>query len=383
MVKNEFIYPKILVESIDDAIDTVSFNINLFNPLLLSNIIVEYVNQDDLSVIPKSVHNYICSKIDVKKESSFKISYKELADLIGADSIFKLMLQEYSVYESGFLTIGVCKPELSAFIRVFKSDVMNDSRILNFYEMCKNGIAGLTLSSEPLLFSAMKNVCIWLNIDAIKPNSSWKDTLSHELSHFVQRISNGTDKRLREFDKILLKNQKNGTIQYSNAILPANWFDKISTFCESRFPFHSTMMKDYILLYSNMLAQSLVITERKTLIQNILNGFQRMFEQQNYKKKKRFYRGLDQSIDNRLQWLHSFLDKINSKDFFKTDIGKTILIQFYESSNDKLTKDFETQMKYKNSILVLQYIGIKILMPELQIDERLEKHFESFKFRDN
>lgn len=59
------------------------------------------------------------------------------------------------------------------------------------------------------------------------------------------------------------------------------------------------------------------------------------------------------------------------------------MIQFYESSNDKLTKDFETQMKYKNSILVLQYIGIKILMPELQIDERLEKHFESFKFRDN
>ena len=76
MLKNEFIYPKILVESIDDSIDSVSFNINLFNPLLLSNIIVEYVNQDDLSIIPKSVHNYICSKIDVKKESSFKISYK-------------------------------------------------------------------------------------------------------------------------------------------------------------------------------------------------------------------------------------------------------------------------------------------------------------------
>ena len=383
MLKNEFIYPKILVESIDDAIDTVSFNINLFNPLLLSNIIVEYVNQDDLSVIPKSVHNYICSNVDVKKESSFKISYKELSDMIGNDSIFKLMLQEYSVYESGFLTIGVCKPELSAFTRVFKSDVMNDTRILNFYEMCKNGITGLTLSSEPLLFSAMKNVCIWLNIDAIKPNSSWKDTLSHELSHFVQRISNGTDKRLREFDKILLKNQKNGTIQYSNAILPAGWFDKVSTFCESRFPFHSTMMKDYILLYSNMLAQSFVITERKTIVQNILNGFQRMFEQQNYKKKKRFYKGLDQSIDSRLKWLHLFLTKINSKDFFKTDIGKAILIQFYESSNDKLTKDFEAQMKYKNSILVLQYIGIKLLMPELQINERLEKHFKSFKFRDN
>lgn len=128
--------------------------------------------------------------------------------MLDKDSIFKMMLQEYSVYDSGFLTIGVCKPELEAFTRVFKSDVMNETRILNFYEMCKNGVTGLTLSSEPLLFSAMKNVCIWLNIDAIKPNSAWKDTLSHELSHFIQRISNGTDKRLREFDKILLKNQK-------------------------------------------------------------------------------------------------------------------------------------------------------------------------------
>lgn len=383
MLENKFIYPKILVESIDDSVDTTSLNVMLFNPLLLSNIIVEYVNQDDLSVIPKSIHNYICSKINVKKESSFKISYKDLATMLDKDSIFKMMLQEYSVYDSGFLTIGVCKPELEAFTRVFKSDVMNETRILNFYEMCKNGVTGLTLSSEPLLFSAMKNVCIWLNIDAIKPNSSWKDTLSHELSHFVQRISNGTDKRLREFDKILLKNQKNGTVQYSNAILPANWFDKISDFCISKFPFHSTMMNNYVLLYSNMLAQTLTITERKTTIQNILNGFQRMFEQQNYKKKKNFYKNLDQSIDARLKWLYEFLIKINSSDFFKSNIGKVILTQFYKSSNDKLTKDFKTQMKYKNSILILQYIGIKIVIPELQIDERLEKHFKTFKFRDN
>lgn len=143
------------------------------------------------------------------------------------------------------------------------------------------------------------------------------------------------------------------------------------------------MMNNYGLLYSNMLAQTLTITERKTTIQNILNGFQRMFEQQNYKKKKNFYKNLDQSIDTRLKWLHEFLTKINSPDFFKSNIGKVILTQFYESSNDKLTKDFKTQMKYKNSILILQYIGIKIVIPELQIDERLEKHFKTFKFRDN
>lgn len=143
------------------------------------------------------------------------------------------------------------------------------------------------------------------------------------------------------------------------------------------------MMNNYVLLYSNMLAQTLTITERKTTIQNILNGFQRMFEQQNYKKKKNFYKNLDQSIDARLKWLYEFLIKINSSDFFKSNIGKVILTQFYKSSNDKLTKDFKTQMKYKNSILILQYIGIKIVIPELQIDERLEKHFKTFKFRDN
>ena len=84
-----------------------------------------------------------------------------------------------------------------------------------------------------------------------------------------------------------------------------------------------------------------------------------------------------------MKWLHKFLTKINSPDFFKSNIGKVILTQFYEASNDKLTSDFQTQMKYKNSILILQYIGVKLLIPEFQIDERLEKHFKSFKFRDN
>lgn len=76
MLENKFIYPKILVESIDDSVDTTSLNVMLFNPLLLSNIIVEYVNQDDLSVIPKSIHNYICSKINVKKNQVLKFLTK-------------------------------------------------------------------------------------------------------------------------------------------------------------------------------------------------------------------------------------------------------------------------------------------------------------------
>lgn len=378
----KYIFPKILIESIDTQDDTTSADVVLFNPLLLSNIITEYVNQDDLSVIPKKIHNFICSKLDVKNESKFIISYKELADLI-SNSTFKLMLEEYSVYDSGFLTIGICKHDYNVFLRIFESKYMDKERIQRFYNMCQDGMTGLTLSMDPLLFSKMKNVCIWLNLDAIKSNSSWKDTLSHELSHFVQRVINASDKQLKNFDKILLKNQHNGTLQYSSAALTNDSFEQLKDFCEKRFPFHSSMFHEYFLIYANMLAQTFKITELKTTTQNILNGFQRMFEQQKFKKQKRTYKNIDNSIETRLKWLNSLLNKINNEAFFHSNTGKNILEQLYSSSYSKLTKDFETQMRFKNSILVLQYLGIKILKPEIQIDERLKNHFKIFKFRDN
>jgi len=61
------------------------------------------------------------------------------------------------------------------------------------------------LSTEPLNILSLKNTIIWLNKDFIHNESNWSDTLSHELSHFVQRISNyGSDTPVGKYDKIIL-----------------------------------------------------------------------------------------------------------------------------------------------------------------------------------
>ena len=53
------------------------------------------------------------------------------------------------------------------------------------------------------------------------------------------------------------------------------------------------------------------------------------------------------------------------------------------NQKEKLISPWKYQQKFKNAVLILQYIGVKYLLPEYDIDRRLIDHFKTFKFRDN
>ena len=53
------------------------------------------------------------------------------------------------------------------------------------------------------------------------------------------------------------------------------------------------------------------------------------------------------------------------------------------NQKEKLISPWKYQQKFKNAVLILQYIGVKYLLPEYDIDSRLIDHFKTFKFRDN
>ena len=55
----------------------------------------------------------------------------------------------------------------------------------------------------------------------------------------------------------------------------------------------------------------------------------------------------------------------------------------YSNQKEKLISPWKYQQKFKNAVLILQYIGVKYLLPEYDIDNRLIDHFKTFKFRDN
>lgn len=156
-----------------------------------------------------------------------------------------------------------------------------------------------------------------------------------------------------------------------------NFFNKL---------FNNTNLKYSYLasLYKN----TLYYREESTTIQNILNGFQRMYEQQNIKNDKPNYKHLETNHNNelyqtqRLDWLNNILSKINDINYFNND-GKWVIDQFMSSPTQKLKSPWKYQQPFKNSIIILQYIGVKYLLPQYNIDKRLKEYFKTFKFRDN
>ena len=84
----------------------------------------------------------------------------------------------------------------------------------------------------------------------------------------------------------------------------------------------------------------------------------------------------------RLNWLNDILNKINADDFFQTEFGFNIAKEFFSSSYKKLYGTFLEQKQFKEAVLIMQYLGIKNCLKNINIDTRLKEHFKLFKFRD-
>lgn len=384
----------IIVNSeLNDGFDSSSDSVN-YNPIILSNLLFENVYQIDLDPVPVELLHYILKHLNVKESSKFEISYKKIYDILENNNYvnseeFMLTLKSLKSFDSGYLTIGICKNTITDFNKIFKSEFMNDSRVLTFFNNISDATAGNTFSADPLLRGKFQNVCIYLNIDMIKQYTNWKDTLSHELSHFIQRIVNmNNSNAISNFDKLVLKNPDTGTLEYSNAFeLNQDNIELLSNKL-TQLNIDIAQKQQCLIYWVKMLSQTLKISEIKTTTQNILNGFQRMYEQQNMKNNKPNYRNLEINHDNekyqtqRLNWLNDILNKINADNFFQTEFGFNIAKEFFSSSYKKLYGTFLEQKQFKEAVLIMQYLGIKNCLKNINIDTRLKEHFKSFKFRD-
>lgn len=166
------------------------------SPLILQNLYLEAIDENkfsELAPVPKPLLNVICSKVKTKISNSLTLTYKEIYQLLQTYNYidlydFKLALQYLKTFESGFLIIGICNHNLNEFKQVFNNQYITDEYIHRFFNLCKQTDGGDTYSGDPILKAKFKFACIWLNRELMIPNSTWKDTLSHELTHFIHRI---------------------------------------------------------------------------------------------------------------------------------------------------------------------------------------------------
>lgn len=118
--------------------------------------------------------------------------------------------------------------------------------------------------------------------------------------------------------------------------------------------------------------------EQDTSIKHILMGFQREYERHN-KERSPYKEDEDnnrKNLNQRLMWLEYVLDHtdFNSKEWS----SKLQLIRKnWKELNDGARQDYDF------AYALIGYFIYKNILPGRQIDEKLNQHFKTFKYRDN
>ena len=154
----------------------------------IQNVVTEYVNDESSTPINKNFFNYICSCI--KKPTSYvKISFDKILYFVQKDTnehIDKLL--------------EVLKNNIDNFLYIFSVDISNETDINDFYKFLikefKNdeynfirsqyNIRNMT-STGLTLAKRKDNLPLYIIINRYE-NLTWKDTLEHELTHFIQKF---------------------------------------------------------------------------------------------------------------------------------------------------------------------------------------------------
>ena len=333
----------------------------------------EVVEDPELTPVPKNIFIDIARKL-CREYSIVKYSYKNLYQNLKEYDYeyyneFKENLKKYSANNSNLYIIlsplDLKHPaDSNKTIQLMKSSMSEVDTYRLFQEILRNANASdFTLSEINLNSAPNKNSFIFLNRDKLE--NKWKDTLEHELTHFIQRIVG--------FNKSLSKTFKNEFLydELNNPILSQKLINFIEDISNCSY-LYSELTRFLLYIFKN--------TEQHTFIKNIINFIQREYEydktvyEVNHKKLKisQIESLNDIKMIFRKKWIKNYLEWLNSdkcKKWLKEEYLK------YSKSNES--------HKFKKFLLYIAYHGIKLqLNDNYKIDDIILNHFKKFKFRD-
>lgn len=382
--KFEQIFRKILDEhqSITDVdhpfiCQESSFDASLEGTKFILN---EYVKDPAFTPVPKQVLDEICSLAKFKKDNVVKISFRKIYELLEEYDYeyyneFKSNLLQRSLYDGSLcivLLFDVDRDNVMplnrtyAFINSYVEDEDASRRMLE--EILKAGDvdALCSVSDQRRLddWFFNENAMIYVSLFG----EFLKDSLEHELTHFVQRIV-GLDKSLQkqftkaEFGSFAMRDVQKAQILY----------DFISKLAEGD--------SDIQRMLIGFFQMKLNLRELDQSVKAILNGFQRIYEHNAFsfiseldideRRRNQLEAKNDHSL--RMKWVKDLLVKIESNEFLN-DYLKPMLKQ----------KNYDNEFFRKNRsfFFVILYLGIKLIL-DFGIKEKVMQHFNEFKFRDN
>lgn len=362
MTKFEELFNKIINESYGSILSKLPFD-----GYDTSKIIDEIVKSNLLTPVPESLVEVIMNNL-IKQGRIMKISYLEIIQLISdIDSqtaqVLLSCLRRYAYDSSGNLHIVLLDITDEKETKTILSKLINniDNEENAFFKIKKllenKNANGVTILKENLQFEQFKDCVIYLNFK----NKDWKDTLEHELKHFIQRICS--------FDKHL------PTIMT---------LDKRDVFTAQSIlkPFKEHFKnKEFVIDLNLFLNNKLVKSEQHQTITSMIKFFIRLYEKSNttyeIEHKKYSISQIEYQMSDdvkqkiRLKWLNDFLNHINNYSIF--DYKQ--LENYLNTRKRVVTYDIQIQL------MCLLYLYIKNILPQYKIDDIIKNEFKIFKFR--
>lgn len=363
MTEFEKIYNKIIDESYGNILKKFPINEDYDT----SKIIDEIVQSNLLTPVPNVLINEIMKNL-FKQGRVMKISYIEIINLISdIDSetaqILLSCLRRYAHDSSGNLHIILLNPDdeeetkniISKLIKNIDNEEDVYFKIKRLLELRDSN--GLTILRENLQFEKFKDCVIYLNFK----NKDWKDTLEHELKHFIQRICS--------FDKhlpMIMTLNKNDVFKAQH----------ILTLFKKHFK-----NKEFIIDLNLFLNNKLSKIEQHQTITSMIKFFIRTYEKSKNTYEINHKKYSISQIENqmsdevklkiKLKWLDEFLSKINNYTVFDYEQLETYL----NTRERMVTEEIQLQL------MCLIYLYVKTVLIQYDIDRILKNEFEKFKFR--
>ena len=365
---------KIYNELISKEIHPEYIGLNIFN------VLNEWVESPDLLQFPKELQIELCKNLRKHFDNLYIISYKKIIEILEkydydyVDDVINGM-KKYDAINKGYLIL--------ISLSIDESDNLFNNKTLNFIKDNYNDVYdnaydifskvynnrysdGLTIFHRDIYDPENTYTCIYIN----RNSSNLKDTLEHELTHFIKNVAKYSNKFPKTYSGLTPEKLKSKQIKCVDFIF--NLFKHLNFSKETCFSIKEIVLRAFTEI------------EEQPTIKSIVNSFIRYYEKD---KTKYTFNHLLKSItqiensddksmiiDFRLTWLDKFLYKINSFEIFKEN--KSLIENYFSKKN------YEKNYKIEFILKCVSYLCFKENYPEYNLDNIIKENFKIFKFRD-
>ena len=351
-----------------------------YKGLNMFSILGEWTESPELLSFPKELQVELCKNLRKKHDSISFISFKKIIEILEkhgydyADDVAEGLKKIDPSGHGALLLISADVDENEDFREnktlKFIKDNFNDiydNAYSVFSEVYNNRKAdGLTVLHRDELEPGNAYCCIFLSRKAF----SMKDTLEHELTHFIKNVASHNGKFPKTYSEVTpekIKNRRYMCIVSLNNLLASVGLS------------HEAMSE-----IDQIAWRAFTAREEQPTIKSIVNAFIRRYETDksfhaighNVLKVSQIEAAMSlEEIESfRLSWIRSLLEKISSGELFKESKDK-LESYFFAAYREK---DYEIEFLLK----CMSYYCFKEQYPEYKIESIVEENFKKFKFRD-